>query len=500
MKRVLSLLLAIALVLGCAPVIPFAAFATEGANNIVKVDAALYPESEHEYGSFLNESQVFSFPGAEKLVVTFSEATYVEETFDFLYLYDAAGEQVAVYTGMEAAGTTVEIIGDTFTITLISDGSVQFYGYSFASIVAYMSEDGSIADDLGWKVNDGKVTITHCNTDVEGNITIPVMLDGCLVTEIGTGAFKGCSNITGITLSSITTVGAYAFQNCESLEYVKIAGNKLAVIEEGAFSGCANLTDVWYRGTQSDFAIAEGNDALTAAVWHYEACPQNPELGEHSFENHYCVYCQKKEYPIAGIELVRDTVFVVEHVEGNWDGDFIYDLKNHSRLPEYTAVLKDGTRVQSKDCIVEINGDTFYLTDNAQAMQLEEFWTVGNTYTVTCNITTNASGYVGSLPVTSDFQVTVMENPVQSIEVEDISMREFTNGYDEEDRFVYYMPALQATVTFKDGTTQTMTGDIEIYGNHYWINDNAWDVQWDAPWTVGNTYTVTAYFMGKIVE
>ena len=497
MKRALSLLLVMALVLGCAPVIPFTAVAAEGAGNIVTVNADLYPESEHEYGSFVNESKIFSWPGADKLEVTFSEDTHVEEDFDFLYLYDATGEQVAVYTGSEAAGKRVELAGDTFTITLISDGSVQSYGYSFASIIAYMSENSSIVDDLAWKVNDGEAIITQCNADVEGNIVIPAILDGCLVTEIGTGAFKGCSGITGITLSSgITTIGAYAFQNCEGLEYVKIAGYKLTDIDEGAFSGCTALKNVWYRGTQGDFAIAEGNDALQTAVWHYEACAKRPEVGDHCFENGYCVYCQKKEYPIVSIEFVQDTVVVVEQIEGSWDGEFIYDLKNHSRLPEYTAVLKDGTRIQSENSMLEIDGDYFYLSDNAHDLQLEETWTVGNTYTVTCNLTTSASGYAGSLPVIADFQVTVMENPVASIEVADISMIEFTNGYDEEDRFMYYMPALQATVTMKDGTTQTIVGDMELYGNHYWINDNAWDMQQGTPWTAGNTYTVAAYFMG----
>lgn len=102
------------------------------------VDPSLYPESEHVYGNNLSEEKVFTYPGAEKLIITFSDETEVENKYDKIYLYDCSGNLVKEYTGTEAAGQSVIITGDTFTIKLTSDVSVQKYGYSFSSIIAYM--------------------------------------------------------------------------------------------------------------------------------------------------------------------------------------------------------------------------------------------------------------------------------------------------------------------------------------------------------------------------
>ena len=102
------------------------------------VDSANYPESAHNYANNLNETKSFTFPRASKLVLTFSSSTFTEKNYDYIYLYNGSGKQIAKYTGSEAAGVTVEIPGNTFSVKLTSNGSTQKYGYSFSSIVAYI--------------------------------------------------------------------------------------------------------------------------------------------------------------------------------------------------------------------------------------------------------------------------------------------------------------------------------------------------------------------------
>ena len=102
----------------------------------VTVDPSLYPESEHEYMTDLDETQILTVPGAEELVLTFSQLTYTEDYYDNIYLYDARDTLIASYTGGEAAGVTVTVPGDTVKVQLVSDVSETDYGYSFESIKA----------------------------------------------------------------------------------------------------------------------------------------------------------------------------------------------------------------------------------------------------------------------------------------------------------------------------------------------------------------------------
>ena len=130
-KRVLSCLLMLVLVVACLVVLP-----TQAQAATVTVPSSNYPESAHDYANNLSETKTFSWPGATQLQVTFSSSTKVENNYDYIYLYNGSGSQIAKYTGVEAAGKTVTITGDSFSVKLTSDYSNTNYGYSFSSIVA----------------------------------------------------------------------------------------------------------------------------------------------------------------------------------------------------------------------------------------------------------------------------------------------------------------------------------------------------------------------------
>lgn len=64
------------------------------------------------------------------------------------------------------------------------------------------------------------------------------------VTSIGEYAFINCESLTNITIpDSVTSIGVEAFAGCTSLESVTIP-NSLTTIEEGAFSDCISLTEI----------------------------------------------------------------------------------------------------------------------------------------------------------------------------------------------------------------------------------------------------------------
>ncbi|HSQ41697.1 MAG TPA: hypothetical protein VLM37_05400 [Fibrobacteraceae bacterium] len=66
--------------------------------------------------------------------IAFSDSTYLE-TGDTIKVYDGSGKLVGVYTGDELQGKTLEIIGSTMTIELLSDGDDNVgYGFAISSI------------------------------------------------------------------------------------------------------------------------------------------------------------------------------------------------------------------------------------------------------------------------------------------------------------------------------------------------------------------------------
>ncbi len=98
-------------------------------------------------------------------------------------------------------------------------------------------------------------------------LVIPAIYQGLPVTAIGASAFKGCTELTSITIpDSVTTVGSSAFEGCIGLMNITIPSSvtsigkraffectgltsatipfSVATIREESFSGCAGLTSI----------------------------------------------------------------------------------------------------------------------------------------------------------------------------------------------------------------------------------------------------------------
>ena len=96
------------------------------------------------------------------------------------------------------------------------------------------------------------------------------------VTSIGAYAFQDCSRLTSVTIpNSVTSIGYGAFLGCSSLTSVTIP-NSVTSIGSYAFYDCTNLANVYYSGSQSDWnkiTIGDYNECLTNAALHCSSTP-----------------------------------------------------------------------------------------------------------------------------------------------------------------------------------------------------------------------------------
>ena len=117
--------------------------------------------------------------------------------------------------------------------------------------------------------NKNKTLLIQYPGEKSGAYTIPDS-----VTSIGEWAFAYCDSLTSVAIpDSVTTIGDSAFRGCHSLTSVTI-GNGVTRIGYAAFSSCDSLTDVYYRGSEAQWAaitIGSDNDPLTSATIHYNS-------------------------------------------------------------------------------------------------------------------------------------------------------------------------------------------------------------------------------------
>ena len=112
-------------------------------------------------------------------------------------------------------------------------------------------------------------TIIGIKEEFEESITelnIPREINGNVIKNISSYAFKKCTNLTTVILpDTITRIGSEAFCDCINLTNIHIPEG-VTIISDSAFSGCNKLTTVYYTGTEDQWKnidIAIFNHVLT---------------------------------------------------------------------------------------------------------------------------------------------------------------------------------------------------------------------------------------------
>ena len=124
---------------------------------IPRATDVVYPEyvlqSEHPYQSNMDKVYTYTYDGeADSLMITFSDNTEVERSYDYIYIIDENGNEMQ-YTGTMLSGAVITVPGDSFSIRLTSDGSSQKFGFAITEVrpvvthnVTFKNYDGTVLE------------------------------------------------------------------------------------------------------------------------------------------------------------------------------------------------------------------------------------------------------------------------------------------------------------------------------------------------------------------
>ena len=228
MKKALSVILSLLLVLSVVSAMPFSAFALD----------ARGPCGDNVIWRFDRASGALTLSG-------------MGDTWD--YTLDANNT-------LECDSPFFEN-KDIKTIT-VESGITGIGDYLFA--MCYEAESVSLPDGLK-RIGDRSFAHIH---DTE-SITIPDS-----VTSIAEGAFANCPALKSITIpEGVTTINPNTFIGGTELHTVFIPATVTSV-GNLAFAACPALTDVYFTGSQTDknnMTVGNSNTTFTNATWYYES-------------------------------------------------------------------------------------------------------------------------------------------------------------------------------------------------------------------------------------
>ena len=131
----------------------------------------------------------------------------------------------------EGCNSLTSITIPSSVVTIIGNPFMLWYGNLKNESKAFIYEDNVL-------FNKNKTTLIAYRAK-ETNYTIPNS-----VTTIGIWAFGECESLTSINIpNSVTTIGDGAFYDCDSLTSINIP-NSVTTIENDAFWGCKSLTSI----------------------------------------------------------------------------------------------------------------------------------------------------------------------------------------------------------------------------------------------------------------
>ena len=168
------------------------------------MDEAMTIQSKHPYDNSCDETWTIHRDGATRIDVTFTDETYTESGYDYIYIYDGNDKLVGKYSGSELSGKTITVNSDIVKIRLTSDSDSTEYGFALAKIEAFdvIPCDHSNTEIRNTKsancITDGYTGDTYCKNCGE-KISSGEVIPATGHTEVTDKAVAATCTKTGLT-------------------------------------------------------------------------------------------------------------------------------------------------------------------------------------------------------------------------------------------------------------------------------------------------------------
>ena len=226
-----------------------------------------------------------------------------------------------------------------FAILAMALGPIAF-AYDFSAVAPS-------GQTLYYNIVSGGAQVTSQNTSFPyyttyptGDLTIPssVTHNGTTysVTSIGDYAFRGCSDLTSLTIgNSVTSIGDWAFDECWGLTGPLTIPNSVTNIGEHAFYNCSGLTSL----TIPNSVINIGDEAFSYCYGLTSVTIPNSvtSIGSHAFS--WCVSLTSVTIPNSVTSIGFNPFSFCENLTSITvdNGNTVYDSRNNCNAIIETA-------------------------------------------------------------------------------------------------------------------------------------------------------------------
>ena len=258
------------------------------------------------------------------------------------------------------------------------------YGHMYALKNGFTDEACLLTNEL----DDGTLEITKYAGN-SATYVIPGEIDGKKVTEIGDSTFKGCTELTSITIpDGVIGIGNNAFSGCTSLETVTIPAS-VTYVGNSAFYGCTSLKSVTIPESVTyigGYAFAECYSLKYADIpANVTGIGTSPFYNCRSLENINTDEANKWYTTVDGVLYDKDKTELINYPAGKKDSSYV--------IPEGIRTIREKAfygclnlcELTIPDSVTEIESGAFecssLISDEYGTIKYVDGWVVGSGHT-----------------------------------------------------------------------------------------------------------------------